>query len=517
MARTLERLPHLIDRPVPVEPRDLFPMEFIRGSAAAPEFDALVAMGPVQPPPTIESPWDAFPEGDSEWESHIAALTRFPSWRAMITAGKIEFAERMIRAGRRPPLLPSRASQDIALIPRNETPNGTARILPSSTSAADSPTTSPAEEPRRLAISPATESHTRNGPGSLDKTLFEAALAERNYDARPLVFAGAEGPQVPQRSLEDPPEAPSKTIPLGDANLSWFDTLIRRPLPDGLIALFYVRYGWFGFNDSHPEFVGVLEPTSKLVVRDDKVTTNSFVEQEVERTFNLWAKLSASGNLWTTTDWDTWFQKNQIDLLSPSYRNLREQIEPGFRDRLSQAGIKAAELAQTAIEHNVSGAPKLAAAPFYIFRGRHSVATRTAEGLTILTKGRQRVLIGVDKHHPVFQYLLRALDEAEIPTPATTNVKKFADVPQNLVELPMNFHVAILHDLWRIIAKEKKIATSTRVLAEEIKSNDSNVSNIMKTILDGLEDFYRGFFKDNPDLRTRILNEVYRVRREIGF
>ena len=138
-------------------------------------------------------------------------------------------------------------------------------------------------------------------------------------------------------------------------------------------------------------------------------------------------------------------------------------------------------------------------------------ADALGEGLHELSGYEAHVLVGSEKHHPIFSMLIRAFDKAGfggVRTPGG-NLR-----PQSLVDLATSVHQDELHGVWDLLYPHlaRGRGASSRV-AQLIREGTLTPSKI----LDRLETFYRATLSDRPEDLQEILDSIASYRRRSGL
>ncbi|MEH2316511.1 eCIS core domain-containing protein [Nostoc sp.] len=130
----------------------------------------------------------------------------------------------------------------------------------------------------------------------------------------------------------------------------------------------------------------------------------------------------------------------------------------------------------------------------------------TAQDLQVLDPIQSHRLLGEERHHPFFKYLLRAIKKA---TPTTSKRLN----PQKLVDLPTGFHQEMIHEFWNQLFPNLASApgASKRISGEII-------SGAIKPeeIVNNLKDFYRLVLADSPKL-DEVLKSIDSLIRRTGI
>jgi hypothetical protein len=141
------------------------------------------------------------------------------------------------------------------------------------------------------------------------------------------------------------------------------------------------------------------------------------------------------------------------------------------------------------------------------------------------------ILVGAERHHPVFRMFLRAFDKSGIRSvrlPRGRGRVRGRMRPQRLVDLPTNTHRAILHELWDDLypGLARGRGASTR-MAQAINAEARQLAAaqgiplwrarriVASRTLDRLEDFYRIALRDSPRQLEEVLRSIERLRTRI--
>lgn len=90
--KEMERNARAIDGTNQVPVTDMFPPVFMRRYTDVGSFEELIETGGF----TVETPEDFKAIPDAAWDAHVAAVTRFPNWQAMLKKGGTEWVSRKI-------------------------------------------------------------------------------------------------------------------------------------------------------------------------------------------------------------------------------------------------------------------------------------------------------------------------------------------------------------------------------------------------------------------------------------
>ena len=156
---------------------------------------------------------------------------------------------------------------------------------------------------------------------------------------------------------------------------------------------------------------------------------------------------------------------------------------------------------------------------FYLFsqagrNGEIGAAGSATDGLRELSWGETHAIMGTEKHHPVFRYLLRAFDKAgfNVRTPSGRMY------PQKLVGIPVNQHQNIVHGLWDDIYPQLSRGLSgTAGGSDDIARMIRNGETTPTQILDELEMFYATALNDSPELLAPVLESLRALRAGVSL
>ena len=90
--KRMQRNVRAIDGTNQVPVAEMFPPAFMRRFTDVGTFDELIEVGGF----TVNTPEDFEAIPDAEWDAHIAEVTRFPNWQAMLEKGGTEWVTRKI-------------------------------------------------------------------------------------------------------------------------------------------------------------------------------------------------------------------------------------------------------------------------------------------------------------------------------------------------------------------------------------------------------------------------------------
>ena len=90
--KRMERSVRAIDGTNHVPVTEMFPPAFMRRHTDVGTFEELIEVGGF----TVDSAEDFAAIPDAEWDAHIARVTRFPNWEAMLKKGGTEWVTRKI-------------------------------------------------------------------------------------------------------------------------------------------------------------------------------------------------------------------------------------------------------------------------------------------------------------------------------------------------------------------------------------------------------------------------------------
>ena len=154
------------------------------------------------------------------------------------------------------------------------------------------------------------------------------------------------------------------------------------------------------------------------------------------------------------------------------------------------------------------------------------VGTTGAE-LDVLTRSGAHILVGIERHHPVFRMFLRAFDKMGIRSVRSASGRMR---PQRLVELPTGIHRAILHELWDDLFPDlargqgastrmaQHLETQAVALARQRHISRAVARQIVaRRTLDKLEDFYRVALADSPDALRAIQDSMQSLKSRTGL
>jgi hypothetical protein len=161
------------------------------------------------------------------------------------------------------------------------------------------------------------------------------------------------------------------------------------------------------------------------------------------------------------------------------------------------------------------------------FRAAGARGVRKAESeVPVATSAGVHLLVGVERHHPVFKMFLRAFDKMGIKgiRTATGRLRR-----QNLIEIPTNTHRAILHELWDTLApgmaRGRGASTRMATRLERLAMIRSRVEGLSMTVarrrvatevLHQLQGFYDVALRDSAKL-VALQREIDRLRRLIDL
>ena len=90
--KRMQRNARAIDGTNEVPVTEMFPPAFMRRYTDIGTFEELIEVGGF----TVNAPGDFEAIPDAEWDAHIAQVTRFPNWQAMLEKGRTEWVTRKI-------------------------------------------------------------------------------------------------------------------------------------------------------------------------------------------------------------------------------------------------------------------------------------------------------------------------------------------------------------------------------------------------------------------------------------
>jgi hypothetical protein len=146
--------------------------------------------------------------------------------------------------------------------------------------------------------------------------------------------------------------------------------------------------------------------------------------------------------------------------------------------------------------------------------------------LPVLTRAGSHILVGVERHHPVFKMFLRAFDKMGIKGLRSLRGRLR---PQRLVDIPTNVHRSILHELWDDLvpgmargrgASSAMARRLDRLAAIRARAQGISLAvarrRVATDVLHRLQEFYDIALKDSPQL-VAIQRSIDHLRERIGL
>jgi hypothetical protein len=158
---------------------------------------------------------------------------------------------------------------------------------------------------------------------------------------------------------------------------------------------------------------------------------------------------------------------------------------------------------------------------------------RVESELPVLTRGGAHLLVGAERHHPVFRMFLRAFDKMGIREVRTASGRFISQRPR-LVDLSTNLHRALLHELWDTMypklarPKPGQVVSQSTLIAKRLGRNARQMARRRgiglaearrvqaRRVLDKLSDFYEIALRDTDHL-VAVRTVIASLRRRSGL